>query len=150
MASCMSIACYGLWLSGGIAVKGHNMECHLVSSSEIKHFSNLTHLISIRDHSMNITMGGGFSVLICKIWVPPWRLAESGFSPPRICEIWVRSHHIFKNPSICLLWPYLSYFSGCFIISIWQNVSLPLPPEQTNAKIWVAPSDEWKYLDAPP
>ncbi len=39
---------YGLWLSRIIAVKSHNMKCtwsHLVSGSEVKHFSNMTQLV---------------------------------------------------------------------------------------------------------
>ncbi len=54
-------------------------------------------------------------------------------------------HTFFNDTPICVLWPYLSYFS-CLIISIWQNL---VPPPRIG-RIWVPPSSKnWENLDAP-
>ncbi len=84
--------------------------------------------------------GGGFSIFSGKIWLPHsedwqnlgaslWELAESRCPHPlRNVKIWVPTYlyvyNIFNNNPVCVIWPYLSYFSF-LIISIWQNRGAP-------------------------
>ncbi len=71
------------------------------------------------------------------------RVEAFRFSLPRVDKMWAPPRNTvpplhFLNHSICVLWPYLSYFSF-FIISIWWNLDAP-PLSQKIGKLWMLPS----------